>query len=117
MRSHPYRAVSVGRLAAIAGNAFIGLTRLKVFYVVLLVLAWREHIVLRETALQMSNAAPDQRNDALRVVDNAGFNLNLFSAIALIYVKGCVLAALTLLVSTFASTTIFTTFTMVFVYF
>jgi ABC-type Na+ efflux pump permease subunit len=212
MRSQTYRVFSVRRLTAIAGNTFIGLTRLKVFYVVLffallliggsvfmaqmtfqqefqvlkdlalgamslftsllaviatarllpqdaedrtvytilakpvsrleylagkllgvvallavslvvmsvlffLVLAFREQTVLHETALQMNSAPPDQREDALRLVRNAGFNPNLFSAIALIYVKGCVLAALTLLVSTFASTTIFTTVTMAFVYF
>src|SRR4051812_15386222 len=35
MRSQPYRAFSVRRLTAIAGNTFTGLTRLKVFYVVL----------------------------------------------------------------------------------
>ena len=212
MPSQTYRAFSVGRLGAIAGNTFTGLTRLKVFYVVLLfallliggsvfmarmtfqqefqvlkdlalgamslftsllavlatarllpqetedrtiytilakpvsrleylagkllgvlallavslvvmsalfflVLALREQSVLRETALQMSRAPADQRDDALRLVHSAGFHPNLFSAIALIYVKGCVLAALTLLVSTFASTTIFTTVTMAFVYF
>jgi len=43
--------------------------------------------------------------------------VNLFSGIAIIYVKGCLLAALTLFISTFATTTIFTTIVMVFVYF
>src|SRR3954462_15243294 len=35
MRNQTYRAFSFSRLIAIAGNTFIGLTRLKVFYVVL----------------------------------------------------------------------------------
>src|SRR4029077_3562034 len=45
------------------------------------------------------------------------FNENLFAGIAIIYVKACLLAALTLFVSTLATTTIFTTVVMVFVYF
>jgi hypothetical protein len=43
--------------------------------------------------------------------------VNLFSGIAVIYAKGCLLAAITLFVSTFATSTIFTTIVMAFVYF
>jgi hypothetical protein len=43
--------------------------------------------------------------------------VNLFPGIAAIYAKGCLLAALTLFVSTFATSTIFTTIIMAFVYF
>src|SRR5207237_7910298 len=66
---------------------------------------------------QMSAAPPDQSAEALRLVRAAGFNANLFSGIAVIYAKGCLLAALTLFVSTFATSTIFTTIVMAFVYF
>ena len=52
-----------------------------------------------------------------RSVRASAFNANLFSGIAIIYVKGCLLAASTLFVSTFATTTIFTTIVMAFVYF
>ena len=41
----------------------------------------------------------------------------LLPGIGIIYVKACLLAALTLFISTFATTTIFTTVVMVFVYF
>jgi ABC-type transport system involved in multi-copper enzyme maturation permease subunit len=197
MNNRTHRVFSLGRLAAIAGNTFTGLTRLKIFYVLLLfallligssvfmaqmtfqqefqvlkdiglgamslftsllaiiatarllpqdiedrtaytvlakpvsrfeylagklfgvllllalsliamsalfflVLALREQSVLSETARQMPAAA---------------FNSNLFPGIAVIYAKGCLLAALTLFVSTFATSTIFTTIVMAFVYF
>jgi hypothetical protein len=82
-----------------------------------LVLALREQSVLSEIARQMSAATPEQSAEALRLVRASAFNANLFSAIAAIYAKGCLLAALTLFVSTFASSTIFTTVVMAFVYF
>lgn len=84
------------------------------FFVVLLV---REQGVLSETAHQMSAAPPEQSAEALRLVRANAFNSNLFSGIALIYVKGCLLASLTLFVSTFASSTIFSTVVMTVIYF
>lgn len=84
------------------------------FFVVLML---REQTVLNETARQMRAAPPEQMAEALRLVRASAFDVNLFSGIAMIFVKGCLLAALTLFVSTFASTTIFTTMVMAFVYF
>ena len=55
--------------------------------------------------------------EALGAVRAAAFNVNLLSGIGILYLKACLLAALTLFVSTFATTTIFTTVLMVFVYF
>ena len=81
------------------------------------VLILREQSVLNETARQMAAAPAEQSAEALRVVRASAFNLNLFSGIAVIYLKGCLLAALTLFVSTFATSTIFTTIVMAFVYF
>ena len=82
-----------------------------------LVLTLREQTVLNETTRQMSTAPPEQMAEAIRLVRASAFNVHLFSGIAVIFVKGCLLAALTLFVSTFASTTIFTTVVMAFVYF
>ena len=82
-----------------------------------LVLTVREQTVLNETTRQMASAPPEQMAEALRLVRASTFNVNLFSGIAIIYVKGSLLAALTLFVSTFATSTIFTTIVMVFVYF
>jgi len=77
----------------------------------------REQIVLHETMRQMSAAPPEQAAEALRAVSASAFNANLFPGIAIIYAKACLLASLTLFVSTFATTSIFTTSVMVFAYF
>ena len=82
-----------------------------------IVLSLREQTVLNETTRQMASAPSEQMAEALRLVRASAFNANLFSGIAIIYVKGCLLAALTLFISTFATTTIFTTIVMAFVYF
>jgi ABC-2 type transport system permease protein len=82
-----------------------------------LVLYLREQAVVHTTLRQMSNAPPDQIADALRVIQSSAFNINIFPGIAVIYLKACLLAALTLFVSTFATSNIFTIVVMVFIYF
>ena len=82
-----------------------------------IVLTLREQAVLTETTRQLAATPPEQMAEALRLVRDSAFNVNLFSGIGVIYAKACLLAALTLFVSTFATTTIFTTIVMVFVYF
>jgi len=83
----------------------------------LLVLFFREQAVLHATARQMSGAPPDQVADALRVVRSSAFNLDIFPGMVIIYLKACLLAALTLFVSTFATSNIFTVVVMAFIYF
>jgi ABC-type Na+ efflux pump permease subunit len=82
-----------------------------------LVLYLREQAVVHTTLRQMSGAPPDQIADALRVVRSSAFNINIFPGIAVIYLKACLLAALTLFVSTFATSNIFTIVVMAFIYF
>jgi len=82
-----------------------------------LVLYLREQAVVHTTLRQMSGAPPDQIADALRVVRSSAFNTNIFPGIAIIYLKACLLAALTLFVSTFATSNIFTIVVMAFIYF
>jgi ABC-type transport system involved in cytochrome c biogenesis permease component len=82
-----------------------------------LVLAIREQSVLSETARQMAGAPPEQMAEALRAIRASVFTASLGPGIAIIYVKACLLAALTLFVSTFATTTLFTMVVMAFVYF
>ena len=77
----------------------------------------REQSVLSETARQFSAAPGEQLNDALRTVRASAFNANLLPAIAIVYAKAALLASLTLFVSTFATTNIFTVVVMVFIYF
>jgi ABC-type Na+ efflux pump permease subunit len=81
------------------------------------VLYLREQTVLSETGRQMSAAPGEQLQAALSAVRASAFNFDLLPAIATIYLKACLLAALTLFVSTFATTNIFTLVVMVFVYF
>lgn len=80
------------------------------------VLYFREQAVLNETTREMSRAPQEQLNDALNVVRAAGLNVDVFTGVAVIFLKACLLAALTLLVSTFATTNIFTIVVMVIVY-
>ena len=81
------------------------------------VLYFREQTLVNETLRQAQAAPPDQLNDAVRAIRASAFNINLFPGIAVIYLKACLLAALTLFVSTFATTNIFTVVVMVFIYF
>jgi ABC-type Na+ efflux pump permease subunit len=83
----------------------------------LLVLYMREQAVVQATLRQMSGAPPDQIADALRVIRSSAFNIDVFPGIVIIYLKACLLAALTLFVSTFATSNIFTIVVMAFIYF
>jgi len=115
-------AKPVSRFEYLAGKLLgvlllLGLSLIAMSALFFLVLTLREQSVLSETARQMNNASPEQSAEALRLVRASAFNPNLFSGLAVIYAKGCLLAALTLFVSTFATSTIFTTIVMAFVYF
>src|SRR5256885_10247689 len=81
------------------------------------VLYSREQTVLNETLRQMSSAPREQLDAALNAVRAAGLNIDIVAGIGIIFLKACLLAALTLFVSTFATTNIFTVMVMVFVYF
>jgi ABC-type Na+ efflux pump permease subunit len=104
-----------GKLLGVLLLLALSLIAMSVLFFVVLML--REQSVLNETARQLSAAPAEQSAEALLLVRASAFNVNLFSGIAVIYVKGCLLAALTLFVSTFATSTIFTTIVMAFVYF
>jgi ABC-2 type transport system permease protein len=81
------------------------------------VLYAREQAVLQETSRQMSRAPREQLDAALNAVRAAALNIDILVGIAVIFLKACLLVALTLFVSTFATTSIFTIVVMVFVYF
>src|SRR3984893_4687560 len=81
------------------------------------VLYFRERAVLNETARELTSAPAEQLNDALNAVRTAGLNVAIFAGVSFIFLKACLLAALTLFVSTFARTNIFTVVVMLFVYF
>lgn len=115
-------AKPVPRIEYLAGKLLGVLFLLAISIVVMSILFFaalyfREQTVLNETARQLSGAPAEQLNDALRIVRASAFNANLVPGIAIIYAKACLLASLTLFVSTFATTNIFTVVVMVFVYF
>ena len=81
------------------------------------VLYARQQTVLTQTAAQMSGLPAEQLAAALGDIRAATFNASLAPAILLIMVKAIVLASLTLFISTFATSTIFTIVVSIFVYF
>lgn len=83
----------------------------------LVVLAVCEQSALQETARQFAHAPREQLEDSLLAVRASAFDVDLLPGIAVIYLKSSLLAALTLFVSTFATTNIFTVVVMVFIYF
>ena len=77
----------------------------------------REQLLVQATLRRMADFPPEQVEQAVRTLRASAFNINLLPGIGLIYFKAALLASLTLFISTFASTNLFTIVVMVFVYF
>ena len=105
----------LGKLAGVL--LLLAISTLLMSAMFLVVLYTREQAMLHQTLSQMSAAPRAQVDDALRVVRSSALNINIFPGVAIIYLKACLLAALTLFVSMFATTNIFTIVMMVFIYF
>jgi hypothetical protein len=103
----------IGKLAGVLLLLAIGTLVMGAMF--LIVLYAREQTVLHETARQTMSS--EQLDHALRAVRTSALNADIVPCIALIYIKACLLGALTLFVSTFATTSVFTTVVMVFIYF
>ncbi len=82
-----------------------------------LVLWAREQGVLAQTRAEFRDAPPDELAAALKTVTAATFNANLVPGILIIFVKSVLLASLTLLISTFATSSLFTVMIAAAVYF
>jgi hypothetical protein len=105
----------LGKIAGVLLLLAIGtLVMGAVFFLVLYV---REQTLVHAITRQMAAAPREQVDEALRSVRASAFNIDMFPGILIIYLKGCLLAALTLFVSTFATTNIFTIVVMAFIYF
>src|SRR5256714_14263160 len=104
----------IGKLAGVLLLLGMAVVIMAALFVV--VMYAREQAVIHDTARQLAAAPGDQLDQALNAVRASAFNSNLAPAIAIIYIKACLLASLTLFVSTFATTNIFTVVVMVFVY-
>jgi ABC-type Na+ efflux pump permease subunit len=105
----------LGKLFGVLFLLAISIAVMSALFVAVLYL--REQAVLIETLRQMSRAPTEQLDAALNAVRAAGLNIDILAGIAVIFLKACLLAALTLLISTFATTNIFTVVVMVSFYF
>ncbi len=72
-----------------------------------LVLWLREQGVLADTRAQFADGPSEELTAALKAITDATFNINLVPGILMIFVKSAVLASLTLLISTFATSSLF----------
>ena len=105
----------IGKLAGVL--LLLALSILAMSALFLAVLFVREQSLANETLRATTGLQPEQVQQALRSLRASAFNANLIPGIVIIYLKAALLAALTLLISTFASSNIFTIVVMVFIYF
>ena len=68
----------------------------------------RESTVLAATRAQMAGGSTEELAMAVKEVTDATFNINLLPGIVIIFVKSALLASLTLFISSFATSSIFT---------
>ncbi len=105
----------VGKLGGVL--LLLTITTLIMTALFLAVLSFREQAALAETTRQMAGLPQEQLTEALRAVRAATFNADLIPGISVLFLKACLLASLTLFISTFATTNIFTVVVTVFIYF
>jgi ABC-type Na+ efflux pump permease subunit len=101
----------LGKLLGVITLLFLALLAMTAFF--LAILYFREQTVLAETA---HSVPPQQMADALAEVRNSAFNINLLPGIVAIFVKSALCASLTLFLSSFATSWIFTVLTSMMVY-
>ncbi len=100
-----------GKLLGVLLLLAVGVLVMGAFFAVVLYV--REHSALAEIV----RASPAEQLAARAEVRAAAFTAGLLPGIAIIFLKGAVLSALTLLLSTFATSNLFTVVAAVFVYF
>jgi hypothetical protein len=102
----PRHIYLLGKLLGII--ALLGAAILLMSALFLAVLWFRESGVLAETRASMEGAPPEEIALAIKEVTDATFNANLMPGIAMIFIKAALLASLTLFLSAFATSSIFT---------
>ena len=96
-------------LGKLCGIALLLAAAVALMSALFLAVLWlRESTVLAETRAQMAGAPPVELAAAIREVTATTFNANLAPGIAVIFIKAVLLAALTLFISSFATSSIFT---------
>lgn len=94
----------------------LSVTTLVMSAVCLLVIYFREQSALREAASQFAQSAPEDRATALSLIHAAGLNTSLFDALLVTFAKAAILGAVTLCISSFATSSIFTISSMAMIY-
>lgn len=105
----------LGKIAGVLLLLAISTLLMSVAFV--LVLYTREQTVLHATLRHMSPSPREQVDAAVQAIRASALTIDILPGIIIIYLKACLLAALTLFVSTFATTNIFTIVVMAFIYF
>lgn len=105
----------IGKLGGVLALILIGTLLMTVLFFAALYL--REQAALAETTRQMAGLPPPQLTEALRAIHDSTFDFGLVAGISTIFLKACLLASLTLFISSFATSSIFTVVVAVFVYF
>jgi ABC-type transport system involved in multi-copper enzyme maturation permease subunit len=105
----------LGKLTGIVALLAVSVLLMSVLF--LGVLWLRESAVLAETRAQFQDAPTEEMAIALREVTASTFHANLLPGIIVIFLKATLLAALTLFISTFATSSIFTILMAAAVYF
>ncbi len=104
-----------GKLAGVLLLLLVSLLAMTAVF--LAVLFVRQEMLVSETLRQTTGLRPEQVQEAVRSLKASAFSASLFPGIVVIYLKAALLASLTLFISTFATSNIFTIFVMVFIYF
>jgi ABC-type Na+ efflux pump permease subunit len=105
----------IGKLLGILLMLLISTIVMSIIFVI--ALYGRQQYVLAETLRGSVGMPPDQLQENLREVRNATFTWSLIPGILMIYIKAALCASLTLFISTFASSSIFTIMVSVAIYF
>lgn len=95
-----------GKLIGVLLLLFISTVLMSVMFAA--ALYTKEHMVLAETMRDMVKAPPEAREAALQDVRDHAFTASLVPGILAIYIKSAIFASLTLMLSTFATSSIFT---------
>ncbi len=104
-----------GKLGGVLLLLLLGLVAMTAVF--LAVLFVRQEILIHETIREAGGLRPEQVQAAVAALRASAFSWNLGAGIVVIYLKAALLASLTLFISTFATSNIFTIFVMVFIYF
>ncbi len=105
----------IGKLGGVLLLLALSLLAMSALFLALLFV--REKILVDETLRQTAGLSPAQVEETLRALKASTFSADLLPGIGIIFLKAALLASLTLFVSTFASSNLFTIVVMVFIYF